>query len=116
MSKLLEMQFIFTFNIAKLILWAADQGYKLTLGEGYDDDNTGHMKGSTHYIRLGQDFNLFVDGKYITDGEHPAFKRIGEAWKSLHSLNCWGGDFKIKDSNHFSMKYGGHRQNNDTLP
>ena len=109
MSKLLEMQFTFTLNIAKLILWAYEQGYKLTLGEGYDDDNTGHMKGSTHYIRLGQDLNLFILGEYITSGTHPAFQRLGEAWKALDPLNAWGGDFKSKDSNHFSMTYEGRR-------
>lgn len=99
-------QSIFALNIAKLILWASEQGYEVTLGEGYDDDNAGHMTGSTHYVRLGQDLNLFRDGKYLTATED--YKRLGEAWKAMHPENKWGGDFKSNpDGNHFSMSYMG---------
>jgi hypothetical protein len=66
---------------------------------------TGHMKNSNHYIRLAQDFNLFKESTYISKSED--YKIIGEYWKSLHPLNRWGGDFKSKDGNHFSMLWEG---------
>jgi hypothetical protein len=96
-----QMQRLYTLNLAKLIIWAYEQGYELTLGEGYDDDGVGHMKGSTHYVRLGQDLNLFKDGEWLKKTEDHA--RLGAAWKALHPLNRWGGDFKSKDGNHYSM-------------
>lgn len=105
--KLSDKQQVFTHNIGKLIVWAYEQGYELTFGESYDDDGVGHMKGSTHYIRLAQDFNLFVEGQYITDSNHPAYKRLGAAWKALNPENKWGGDFTKKDGNHFSMLHEG---------
>ena len=107
MSKLLEQQFSFTLNIGKLILWIYEQGYTATLGEGYDDDGTGHMQGSLHYKRLAQDINLFKDGVWLKGTED--HKRVGEAWKSLHPLNRWGGDFRKKDGNHYSMEFEGRR-------
>jgi hypothetical protein len=103
--RLLEAQQIFVLNIAKLILWSYEQGYELTFGESFDDDGVGHMKNSNHYIRLAQDFCLFKDDKYLTDSED--YRRLGEAWKILHPMNRWGGDFKSKDGNHFSMLWEG---------
>ena len=55
----------FTKMLAKLILYIYDIGLEATLGEGYDDDNVGHMKGSLHYIRLAQDLNIFKDGIWL---------------------------------------------------
>lgn len=63
----------FTLMVGKLILKAYETGYELTLGEGYDDDGVGHMKGSMHYIRLAQDLNLFKDGVWLDKG--PAARR-----------------------------------------
>jgi len=54
--------------LGKLIIKAYELGYELTLGEGYDDDGVGHMKGSMHYIRLAQDLNLFKDGVWLDKG------------------------------------------------
>ena len=103
--RLQEAQQLFCLNIAKLIIWAYEQGYELTFGESFDDDGKGHMKNSNHYIRLAQDFCLFKDGKYLTDSE--SYRRLGVAWKALHLLNRWGGDFKSPDGNHFSMEWKG---------
>lgn len=104
--QLLNLQQTFTILIAKLIVWAYANGYKITLGEGYDDDNQGHMKGSLHYVRLAQDLNLFQDGQYLTDSE--SYLPLGEYWESLSDIGyqCkWGGRFG--DGNHFSIGYGG---------
>jgi hypothetical protein len=101
-----QKQSIFARNIARLIEWCFLNGYEVTLGEGYDDDGTGHMKGSTHYVRIGQDLNLFEGGVFLTKSED--YKRAGEAWKALHPLNRWGGDFP-GDGNHFSMEHEGRK-------
>jgi hypothetical protein len=106
MSTHVDLQNTFAGNIARLILWAQKQGYQTTLGEGYDDDGTGHMKHSLHYVRLAQDLNLFKNGVLLTKSE--AYKRLGDAWKVLDPLNRWGGDFP-GDGNHFSMEHDGRK-------
>lgn len=65
-----------------------------------------HMKGSLHHIGLAQDFNLYVDKKYV-DSDHPVWHLMGERWKAMDPLAAWGGDFKARDFNHFSFRYGG---------
>ena len=105
MSELLDKQHKFSLMIAKLICYAYAIGYKVTMGEGYDDDNTGHMVGSLHYIKLAQDINLFKDGKYLQG------KEAQQAHTLLH--NYWdtmGGAERIpKDLNHYSIEHGGKR-------
>lgn len=100
-------QSTFCRNIARLIEWCFREGYEVTFGEGYVSSGTGHMKNSLHYERLAQDLNLFKDGKYLTDSAD--YRRAGEAWKQLHEMNRWGGDFKTADGNHFSMSIGDGR-------
>lgn len=108
---------------AELILHAFDLGYEVTLADGaidparkYIDSETGkvrrgldavHMKGSLHYLRLAADLNLFVSGQLVTNGGHPAWKVLGEYWKTLHPEAAWGGDFDSVDSNHISLRHGG---------
>lgn len=110
-----QKQSLFARLLAQLITWVySHPGWELTFAEGYvgdtdarDGDYDGpHMKGGAHYKRLGQDINLFVDGKWIT-GAHPAWDEIGEKWKSLHPLCRWGGDFNARDWNHFSLFHEG---------
>lgn len=94
----------FALMVAKLIIYAYDLGYELTLGEGYDDDNTGHMKGSLHYSRLAQDLNLFKNEVWLDKGKdmEEGFNRLHDYWDSL------GGAKRIKkDLNHFSFVWGG---------
>jgi len=98
--KLGEAQENFSVMIAKLILWADGQGYKVRMGEGYDDDNTGHMKGSLHYIKLAQD--LFVYKPGATEQDMEAHRRMHDCWDQL------GGAPRIeKDMNHYSVKWEG---------
>lgn len=112
--KLGTKQRLFTKLIAELITWAYAQGYELTVGDAYRDPrmfgNHGEKKGysaskSVHKIRLAFDLNLFIDGKYMTTTE--AHKEIGDKWKSMHELCRWGGDFRRKDGNHYSMTHWG---------
>jgi len=109
-----EQQRLFTHLIARLVLWSYENGYQLTYGDAYRSPEQAALnakagKGianSLHTQRLAVDFNLFKDGKYLPKSED--YMPLGDYWKSLHPLCCWGGDFTtIKDGNHFSMTYGG---------
>ena len=104
--KLGEYQRKFTYNLGKLIVAIYDVlGYEATLGEGYDDDGVGHMKGSTHYIRLGQDINLFKDGVFL-EGEaaRVAHSKVHDLWDMM------GGAKRIeRDLNHYSYEWEGRR-------
>ncbi len=122
---LLERQQLFALSLGKLLVWISQQGWAVTMGEGHvadtdrrDGDHDGpHMRGGTHYFRLGQDLNLFVGGEwrdgvyeggaYITDGGHPAWAAIGAKWETYHPLLRWGGRFKSRDSNHVSCAFDG---------
>lgn len=111
--KLSEKQHVFTANVAKLIAWAWNQGYRLSFGEAWRPSETAALYAkqgrgvsrSTHSVRLAVDLNLFVDGVYQPDTA--AHKPLGAYWKSLHPLNRWGGDFKRQDGNHYSMEHEG---------
>lgn len=111
-----EQQRRFTRLIGQLIIFAYGNGYELTFGDAYRSPeqaalNAAAGKGianSLHSQRLAVDFNLFKDGKYLAKSED--YKSLGDYWKSLDSLCCWGGDFKpTADGNHFSMTYGGRK-------
>jgi len=108
-----QKQRLFTKLIGQLILWSYEHGYELTFGEAVRTEaqaqaNAASGAGvarSNHLIRLAVDLNLFIDGVYRTDSE--AYAPLGEYWKSLNPLCCWGGDFSRPDGNHFSFEHGG---------
>ena len=93
---LLEQQLKFTLMVAKLINFAYENGFELTLGDAARMDNKGHKRGSFHYKRLAIDLNLFKNGKYLDKTED--HQTLGEFWKSIGG--SWGGDWS--DGNHFS--------------
>jgi hypothetical protein len=106
MSELGNLQRKMTRMLGLLFLFADFIGYELTLGEGYDDDNTGHMPGSTHYIKIGQDLNLFSDKVWLDKGPEmeKGFDLLHDFWDLL------GGAKRIEgDLNHFSLEYQGRR-------
>lgn len=111
--KLLDKQFLFTRNVARLIREAYNiDGVTLTFGrasvsEAANKADKG-IKDSTHTMRLAIDLNLFVDREYIT-GNHPVWHSLGRFWKSLNrDEHRWGGDFyRKKDYNHFSIRHAG---------
>lgn len=111
---LVNKQSLFTVAIAKLILWANEQGYKLTFGEAYRTPAQAKLNAksgvgisnSLHTERLAVDFNLFINGVYQERTE--AYKPLGEYWESLGG--AWGGRFKSRpDGNHFSFEHNGVR-------
>lgn len=96
-----QKQSKFVRMVADLILFAYDNGYELTVGDAWA--KTGHRPGSNHYIRLAVDFNLFKDGKYLTDTE--SHRPLGEYWESIGG--AWGGRFQ--DGNHYSLEHEGRK-------
>jgi len=128
-----DKQAIFARNISKLILWAWDEGIKVTLGEadrpksmqilyftGYrveldgltpvlvkDKVRTKTMK-SDHLMRMAHDLNIFVDTDGDGDMEYTVAKehtqKLGDKWKSMHPDNYWGGDWGW-DTPHFGMHH-----------
>ncbi len=110
-------QELFAECLARLILFAASHpGWKIRIGEGLVSHTfercqaqtatklkSLHLKTGGHFKSLAMDLNLFIDGVWIKDGGHSAWKILGDYWKSLHGLCRWGGDFQAVDSNHFSI-------------
>jgi hypothetical protein len=95
-----EQQFQFMKMLALLILYALERGYQLTGGDLYA--KTGHIQGSFHYKRLAIDLNLFKNGVYLRKTE--AHRFLGEFWESIGGT--WGGRFRNKDGNHYSLGEG----------
>ncbi|WP_456403229.1 hypothetical protein [Hydrogenimonas sp.] len=116
-------QWEFLKDIAKLIVWADENGYKMTAGEGYrtQDQQNLYYYGletrvnngdvflvntkpkskvpvSRHQDRMAHDFNISVNGELTYDADR--LRPIGEYWKSLHPKNVWGGDWGW-DAGHF---------------
>ena len=106
-----EKQSIFLVNVAKLILYAHEVlKVELTGGELYrtEEQQAIYLKSgkskverSLHQDRLAIDFNLFIDGKYITEPKE--YRPLVQFWKELHPDNRAGFDWGW-DANHFEMK------------
>lgn len=108
-----QQQSLFCKQVALLIAYAYEIGFELTFGDAFRSPEQAALNAKTgagisnslHTKRLAIDLLLFKDGVYLTDSA--AYKPLGEFWKSLHPLNCWGGDFKNQDGNHFSSTRDG---------
>ena len=106
-----QKQSLFVSLLARLIVYAYDQGYELTCGEAWRSPEEAARlaeagKGiaqSLHGLRLAIDLNLFRAGKYLSSTE--AHADLGAYWESLHPLCRWGGRFR--DGNHYSLTHGG---------
>ncbi|MEQ5318017.1 M15 family metallopeptidase [Providencia vermicola] len=108
---MVDKQNRFTGMVAKLIIFAQENGYQLTFGEAFRTKEQAALnekagKGiskSLHTERLAVDFNLFKDGKWLTaSSDH---KPLGEYWESIGG--SWGGRFN--DGNHYSLEHNGVR-------
>lgn len=126
-----DKQFIFTFNISKLIQFAYGKGFTCSFGEAWRPDELQKIYFDTkrsktlinkHGSRVAVDFNIFYQGRmlfrkgqtreeYLVDLE--LVRPLGEYWESLHTDNVWGGDWnrnniadeKLDDPYHFEMKF-----------
>ncbi len=92
-----NQQFQFTHMVGQLIDFIYKNGYTATFGDAYA--TSGHINRSKHYDRLAVDLNLFRDGNYLTDTD--LYRPLGSFWKAIGGT--WGGDFRSKDGNHFSL-------------
>lgn len=110
-----EAQREFSRKVADLIVWAYAHGYEVTFGEAHRTmeqaawnakAGTG-IANSLHVKRLAIDLNVFRGGVYLTLSEQ--YAELGAAWKAMHPLARWGGDFKKPDGNHFSFEWEGVR-------
>lgn len=105
----------FAQSVALLIQKASQLGYGVTFGEAWRTPEQAKLnaaKGSgisnsLHTERLAIDLNLFKDGVYITDDEGHSL--LGIWWKALGPKYRWGGDFKKRDFNHYSISPDGVR-------
>lgn len=108
----------FALAAAKLIAYIYSQGYQVRLGDAFRDPRVhgayGEKKApygetnSMHKLKLAIDLNLFKDGVFLDKTED--HKQFGEWWKKefAHLDARWGGDFRVKDGNHYSFSmYGG---------
>jgi len=89
----------FAHMVGLLILYIYSRGYEATLGDAFAHD--GHKDDSFHYKKLAIDFNLFLDGVYLTETKD--HREFGEYWESIGGT--WGGRFKSVrggDGNHYS--------------
>lgn len=106
---MVEKQSTFTRMISDLINKAHDLGYQLTFAEAYRPPELAELyakqgrgiKNSLHCQRLAVDFNVFKDGKLLTNGQQ--FEDLGIWWESIGAT--WGGRFN--DGNHFSLAHNG---------
>lgn len=97
--------------IGALIIWSENNGYGLTFGDAYrSPECAAVMKregagiiNSLHTKRLAVDFNLFIGDRYATDSAE--YEPLGVFWESIGGT--WGGRFKKRDGNHFSLEHGG---------
>lgn len=103
----------FTYYLGKLITFAYEQGYELTLEDGTitvilcpecGTRVSKHCRASYHHMKLAQDINLFKKGRYQTTTKQ--HRILGEFWKSLDPGCVWGGDFRKKDGCHYSYTEG----------
>ena len=123
MSKLLASQIIFANNVGMLLRYIYESGFGCTFGDAYRSPEQAEInakKGigidnSQHCKRLAIDLNLFsLDGTYLTDPQ--SYKKFGDYWKSLNTMNRFGGDFRPRvDSNHFEMYDDGTKKLASTI-
>jgi len=111
--KLGAKQELFARLMCQLITKMHQDGYEVRMGEVWRskaaaEDNARRGVGvlnSAHRLKLAVDINLFLDSNYLTTTEdHRVF---GEYWEGLHELCRWGGRFKRRDGNHYSLFHNG---------
>ena len=106
MSELLLLKQKFVRLLPRLIDFAYEQGWALTLSDLGNQQGLIHMNNSLHELGLAADLNLFLNGVYQKTA-CPEWTAIGEFWEGLDPDCRWGGRFASGDANHFSLGYGG---------
>lgn len=106
-------QWKFLQDVAKLIQFAAERGFKLTGGELYrtqEQQNFHKANGRTtvgtsqHMKRLAIDFNIFLPSGALLQKAKDA-QVLGDFWESLDPNNRWGGNWTtFVDAPHFERR------------
>jgi len=111
--KLGKKQELFARLYWRLLQHIEEAGYQVRIGETWRskaaaEDNARRGVGiinSVHRLKLAVDLNLFKNGRYLTSSDdHQAF---GAWWEDQHELCRWGGRFKNRDGNHYSLEHHG---------
>lgn len=117
--KLSDHQWKFLKDIARLIIFAEQNGYKLTGGEllrfidrqkKYLAEGKSEILHSRHLVSLAIDFNIFVNGKYIFNKYGilivglERIEPLARYWESLDLHNVAGFYWKKKDVPHFERR------------
>lgn len=108
-----EKQRLFAKLVGQLLDWIYANGYECSLDEALrtvtqamaNAASGAGIAHSLHLIHLAIDLNIFKDGRYLRTVEE--IRPVGEYWKTLHPLCCWGGDFSHPDADHFSCQHEG---------
>lgn len=119
MSILRVHRVLFTAKLAELIIWInSHPGWEVAIdeatvhsprfmwvnGQKHRLEDAVHKIGSFHHDGRATDLILYIDGLWISDGDHPAWKAIAVKWESLHPL-CTSGR-RWNDGNHVSVAEG----------
>lgn len=109
MSLLVDRQSAFLLNVCRLVQFATELGYKVTIGEAertkeqaelYYKQGKGILS-SKHCSRLAVDLNFYKAGKLVNN--RVSLDAVGSFWEHLGGI--WGGRFKkYDDSRHFEAK------------
>ena len=106
MSALGDKRREFSWKMSILELVAKAMGYEIARGRGFASENAnkadGGRKRSVHLAGLGQDLNLYINGRYIRDDE--GHDKLHDVWDMM------GGAERIdEDMNHYSFEWQGMR-------
>lgn len=100
--------------LGKLITWSYENGFRLrgkqlerTVEQAMANAASGAgIAHSLHLLDLAIDIEVFKDGVMAKTVDE--FRPVGEHWKTIDPLCCWGGDFTTRpDANHFSSTRDG---------
>lgn len=97
---LVNEQWLFLQDFARLIQFAAQKNMLLTGGELsrttdqqriYISQGKSKTMDSRHIKRVAVDLNIIIDGQLCNDWN--VYKILGDYWESLNPKNTWGGDW-----------------------
>lgn len=110
-----EQRCLFTLQLARLILKAAEMGFQCAVGEVQRDARVAKLNAQTgagisnslHLDGLAVDLHLYDStGRYLADtGAHAP---LGAWWEAQDPAHRWGGRFG--DGNHYSRTPDGRRK------
>ncbi len=108
-----DKQAEFANHIAQLIVWAHKNGIAVMGAEWFRTPEQAEIyakqgKGirkSNHRLKLALDLFVVENGT-VTWHDEP-YAKLGAKWKTMHPLARWGGDFRGRDSVHFSFEHQG---------